>query len=108
MSVVSIPVIAYEILKYVSYFELDSILPCFKLSAKDWQTIKQKIYKQRLTIHRDYNCVSVILQPEDLVNLRTPTEYKIEDKLHREDGPAVEREHGDAQWWVNGDRVSEL
>ena len=24
-------------------------------------------------------------------------------KLHREDGPAIERANGDKSWWVNGD-----
>lgn len=28
--------------------------------------------------------------------------YYKEKKLHREDGPAVEYDNGDHEWWVNG------
>tara|TARA_R110000868_G_scaffold75946_6_gene218829 strand:+ start:8951 stop:9280 length:330 start_codon:yes stop_codon:yes gene_type:complete len=26
----------------------------------------------------------------------------LNDKLHREDGPAVEKANGDKEWWING------
>ena len=29
------------------------------------------------------------------------------DKLHREDGPAIEGVNGHKEWWINGKRVSE-
>ena len=29
-------------------------------------------------------------------------EYRLKGKLHREDGPAIERADGDKQWWLNG------
>lgn len=29
-------------------------------------------------------------------------------KLHREDGPAIEWDNGDKEWWVNGERITEL
>lgn len=33
--------------------------------------------------------------------------YWLGDKLHREDGPAVERPNGTKEWWVNGKRHRE-
>ena len=29
-------------------------------------------------------------------------EWYLNDKLHREDGPAIERANGDKEWWLNG------
>jgi hypothetical protein len=32
--------------------------------------------------------------------------YKLNGRLHREDGgPAVERANGDKEWWLNGQQV---
>lgn len=31
-------------------------------------------------------------------------EYRLDGALHRLDGPAVERDNGDKEWWVNGKR----
>ncbi len=59
--------ILIHILSYVSYFDLDNIL----FSNK---RIKKIIYNRRLTIRY----------------LKEKTEYKIEGKLHREDGQAIE------------------
>ena len=28
--------------------------------------------------------------------------YKLNNKLHREDGPAIEYLNGDKEWWING------
>jgi len=34
-------------------------------------------------------------------------EWHYKDKLHREDGPAVEYASGSKQWWLNGKQVKE-
>ena len=34
-------------------------------------------------------------------------EGKFIGKLHREDGPAVERKNGDNEWWLEGKRITE-
>ena len=28
--------------------------------------------------------------------------YNDQGKLHRENGPAVEKDNGDKEWWING------
>jgi hypothetical protein len=32
--------------------------------------------------------------------------YNENDKLHRDDGPAVEWANGDKEWWLNGKRTT--
>ena len=89
-----IDLITYVILKHISYFELDSILPCFKLTSKESAIIKYKIYKQRLTITKR--------KKQDI------TEYRIEGKLHREgDLPAIEYFNGTKMWYKNNMRHRE-
>ena len=83
---IPIDLLAYEFLRFVSYFELDDILPCFQLKPKEIASIKYKIYKQRLTL----------MQHPD------KTEYRVEDLLHREDGPAVVYANGHKHWYMNG------
>ena len=34
-------------------------------------------------------------------------EWYLDNKLHREDGPAVERADGDKAWFLNGKKLSE-
>ena len=34
-------------------------------------------------------------------------EWRLNGKLHREDGPAVERANGSKEWWLNGEHMSE-
>ena len=33
--------------------------------------------------------------------------WYLNGKLHREDGPAVERSNGDKEWWLNGNKLTE-
>jgi len=35
------------------------------------------------------------------------TFWRLNDKLHREDGPAVEQADGSKSWWLNGQRHRE-
>ena len=49
---VPIDLLVHVILRFISYFDLDSVLPCFRLSPKEIANIKYKIYKQRLKIMR--------------------------------------------------------
>ena len=30
-------------------------------------------------------------------------EWRLKGRLHREDGPAIERANGQNEWWVNGE-----
>ncbi len=84
---VPIDLLLHVILKFVSYFDLDNILPYFKLTPKEIATIKFKIYKQRLTITK----------------LSYKTEYYIEGKRHREgDLPAEEYDSGHKEWYRHG------
>ncbi len=86
---VPIDLIAYEFLRFVSYFDLDHILPCFRLTPKEIAQIKYKIYKQRLKI----------------MCLTDRTFYIVEYKMHREDGPAVEWLDGSINhWYLNNKR----
>ena len=34
-------------------------------------------------------------------------EYRLNGKLHREDGPAIEWTNGRKEWWINGERHRE-
>ena len=34
-------------------------------------------------------------------------EYRVDGKLHREDGPAIEHSDGSKEWWVNGVQFTE-
>jgi hypothetical protein len=83
---IPIDLLTYVILKHISYFELDSVLPCFRLTPKEIALIKYKIYKFRLTVTKTMY----------------DTKYSIEGKLHREDGPAVEYSSGSTEWYFNG------
>ena len=86
---IPIDLIAYEFLRFVSYFDLDGILSCFRLKPKEIASIKFKIYKQRLT----------------LMQYTDKTEHMVEGKLHREDGPAVEWSCGTKEWFINGNYI---
>lgn len=35
------------------------------------------------------------------------TAWKLNDKLHREDGPAIECANGDRSWYLNGEKMTE-
>ena len=35
------------------------------------------------------------------------TEWWLNDELHREDGPAIERKNGTKEWWLNGKEYTE-
>ena len=85
---VPIDVIQYVILRFVSYFELDPILHCFWLTPKEMAIIKFKIYKQRIRVTKLPKCV----------------EYRIDGKLHRYNGPAVEYTNGSKKWFIDGKR----
>ena len=86
---IPLDLLAYVVLKFVSYFELDAILPCFRLTPKEQALIKFKIYKQRIQI----------------IKLLTQIEYRIEGKLHREgDLHAVEYKDLSKEWYLNGKR----
>ena len=109
-TIFSIPPIAYEILEYSSFFDLDNIFFLFKLSPKLQQKIKDKIYKQRLieTIYRDcfYYTIEGILHREDdqpvkIYCMQSLNWYK-NGKLHRDaDLPAIECLDGSKTWYVN-------
>jgi hypothetical protein len=113
MSIILIPIVSYEILKFISYYELDDLLPIFNLNANDQHIIKKKIYKQRLTItkynhHIEYRIEGKLHRENDLpaVELADGTlEWWQNNKLHRENGPAVIRADGSEEWWVNGNQV---
>jgi len=40
--------------------------------------------------------------PEMTINANGDKEWKVDGKLHREDGPAIEYANGDKAWHVNG------
>ena len=84
---IPIDLLIHVILKHVSYFDLDHILPCFWLTPKEIAQIKYKIYKSRLTITK----------------CSRTTQYMVEGKLHREDGPAIDLKDGpkDGTYAVN-------
>ena len=42
-------------------------------------------------------------KPEVKVNLHGTKEWCLNDKFHREDGPAVERADGTKFWYLNGE-----
>ena len=88
----------YEILKFVSYFDLDSILPCFNFTPSEATLIKQKIYNQRLTI------TQIFFDRRDPDYMYNKTQYIIEGKLHRIDGPAIEWDNGSNDWFINDKR----
>ncbi len=85
---IPIDLLLHVILKHISYFDLDNVLPYFKLSPKEIANIKYKIYKSRLTI----------------TQFSSRIEYSIEGKRHRETDPAIEWADGDKEWWANGKR----
>jgi hypothetical protein len=83
---IPIDLIAYEFLRFVSYFKLDHILPCFRLTPREQAIIKFKIYTHRLQVTK----------------FSDKTEYRIDGVRHRLDGPAVEFADGGKEWFVNG------
>ncbi len=83
---IPIDLLTYVILKHISYFELDSVLPCFRLTPKEIALIKYKIYRARLQIDKRDQAIF----------------YSMEGKEHREDGPAIIRKNGDKEWFING------
>ncbi len=86
---VPIDLLIHVILRFISYFDLDSVLPCFRLTPKEIANIKYKIYKQRIKITKKLQAI----------------EYTVEGKLHREEGPAIDWLNvGTKSWWLNGDR----
>ncbi len=130
-SIFSIPIVVYEILKYVSYFDLDDILPLFGLPTDMAQAIKQQIYSSRVKVATRFYYIEdqsdkydglarmlfadagISMDDDDdsnsevdepaKNNIGTYIEYSVEGKLHREDGPAIESLNGDKEWWINGE-----
>ena len=43
----------------------------------------------------------------EIVKFTNRVVYKLNDKLHREDGPAVEHTNGDREYYINGKRHRE-
>lgn len=43
------------------------------------------------------------LQPTCTVGYGGRQEWWVNDKRHREDGPAITRQSGDQEWWLNGE-----
>jgi len=41
-------------------------------------------------------------KPKCIVNANGDKEWRLDDKRHREDGPAVEYADGDKEWYING------
>ena len=35
------------------------------------------------------------------------TVWRLDGKIHREDGPAIEYASGDKEWWLNGEKYTE-
>ena len=108
---IPIDLLVHVILKHISYFELDHILPCFRLSAKEIAIIKYKIYKQRLKVTKGQQtteyCVENKLHREDGPAMEFANSYKswyLNGKLHRLDGPAIECANGYKSWWVRDNR----
>ena len=63
--------------------------------------IKLKIYKSGFKSWR----LNGKLHREDGPAIEHPDgtkEWRLNDKLHREDGPAIERPDGSEEWWKNG------
>ena len=44
-------------------------------------------------------------EPECEVDIHGHKWWFLHDKLHREDGPAVERANGYKEWWLNDEEV---
>ena len=44
------------------------------------------------------------MQPENTIDVNGSKWWYLHGKLHRTDGPAVERTDRDKEWWVNGER----
>jgi hypothetical protein len=75
-----------EILKNLSYFEIDNTLNIVKFTTDEILSIKKKIYAVRLKVIKSSQFVR----------------YYVDKKLHREDGPAVEHFNGTKEWYRNG------
>src|SRR2546423_4807472 len=59
--------------------------------------------KRRVATSRSGPAPKAPIEPE-LITLRDGTrEWRLNGKLHREGGPAVERADGARAWWLNGD-----
>ena len=41
------------------------------------------------------------MKPECIIDSDGTKEWYLNGKLHREDGPAIERPDGDKEWWLN-------
>jgi hypothetical protein len=105
---IPIDVIAYEILRFVSYFELDNVLQCFNLTPKEHALIKFKIYKARLKTLAKSNYIEYRIENKihcendpALIFDNGTKGYYSNGELHRLDGPAVEYYYGEKQWFVH-------
>ncbi len=108
---IPIDLLTYVILKHISYFELDSVLPCFRLTPKEIALIKYKIYRARLQIDKRDQAIFYSMEGkehrEDGPAIEWPNGtnlWYIDGKLHSTDGPAVDRTNGAKEWYLNGVR----
>ena len=68
-------------------------------------------YEVRVYTHGDkYWCLNDKLHREDGPAIEHSDGFKswwLNDELHREDGPAIEDSNGDKSWWLNGKCLTE-
>ncbi len=108
---IPIDVIQYVICRFISYFELDAILHCFKLTPKEIALVKFKIYNQRRTVTRgkyriEYRVENKLHREGDLLavlHVSGRKEWYLNDKRHRIGGPAVEWPRGSTSWFMHGE-----
>jgi hypothetical protein len=102
----------YEILKFISYFDLDDISPCFRLTSSEQAYIKFKIYKERLVVSKCKGDIKYTIEGQlhreygPAMNLSNQCKLWVKNgRLHREyDLPAVEYANGSKEWHINGIR----
>ena len=112
MKRIPVDLLTYEILKYVSYFELNKVLSSFNLHNREITQIKQKIYANRLKIIKDTNSIKYYIENKlhrenDLpaIEYFDGTEYwMLNNKYHRNNGPAIITSNGTLEWWQHGVR----
>ncbi len=108
---IPIDVIAYVILKHISYFQLDKILKYFRLTPKEMALVKFKIYKQRIQITTSGRSIEYKIDGR-LHRINGPAMevvgnvkiWYISDTKHRTDGPAAEWTDGTQEWYMHGKR----
>ena len=106
----------YNICMYVSYFDLDELFVTLHVSDLLRAKIKKLIYSQRIKVTDDCGYVKIRYTLEDrlhredgpaLIHYNGSEEYYIDDKLHRENKPALIRPNGSKEWY-NNDRLHRL